>query len=426
MGTSDVVIRRLETVEEFRLAEEVQREIWGMQDATEVVPSHLLLTAQKNGGLVLGAFDGDRMVGYLFGFLGRTEEGKPKHCSHQMGVLAPYRGQGIGEALKARQRKFVMQQGLDLVTWTYDPLESVNAHLNIAKLGAICRTYLRNVYGELQDELNVGLPTDRFQVEWWVHSPRVASRFSGKVPSPSRELDEVLAGGGRVVNEVHFDATGLPEPVAWEPVQAPVVLVEIPANVQQIKAQNMNLARDWRFLTRAIFETYFDDGYTVVDFITRVEDGRRRSFYALEPGVDPGQGAHSRHVGVQARAQIQAGIELYNAGKYWESHELLEEIWLEAPPEARPFLQGLIQATAAFHKYLVQKNAVGAIKLLTRSLNKLTRYSDDYMGLDMGSFKVGLNQCWRRIIRLGQRHIDEFDPALVPTLGWLERKPDAS
>jgi predicted GNAT superfamily acetyltransferase len=422
---AEIVIRRLEAIEEFHQAEEVQRQVWEMENDREVVPAHLLITAQKNGGLVLGAFDGKRMVGYLFGFLGRTEDGKLKHCSHQLGVLASHRGRGIGAALKAEQRRFVIQQGLDLVTWTYDPLESANARLNIAKLGAICRTYLRNVYGELRDRLNVGLPTDRFQVEWWVRSPRVEARFAGKATPPSRTLDDVLAAGGKVVNEVQFDASGLPETLAWEPVQAPAVIVEIPASFQQIKAQNLNLARDWRFLTRAIFETYFDEGYTVVDFITTVEDGRRRSFYVLEPNVDLGQGTGHQSLGAQARAGIQAGMDLYNAGKYWESHEALEEVWLAAPPETRLFLQGLIQASAAFHKYLVQKNAVGAIKLLTRALDKLTRYSDDYLGLDMGSFKLGLHRCWRQIITLGQRHCDEFDPQLVPALRWIGEAPHA-
>jgi len=420
MGSSEIVIRPLETIEEFRRAEDVQRQVWGMQSDADIVPAHLLLTAQKNGGLVLGAFDGKRMVGYLFGFLGRTPDGRFKHCSHQMGVLAPYRGQGIGEALKARQREFVLQQGLDLVTWTYDPLESVNAHLNIAKLGAICRTYLRNVYGELQDELNAGLPTDRFQVEWWVRSPRVEARFSDKASLQRPKLEDLLTAGGHIANEVHFNDEGLPEPVAWEPVKAPKVLVEIPAGFQHVKVKNMNLARDWRFLTRAIFETYFDDGYTVVDFISQVENGQRRSFYVLEPGVNPTQAMQSEHLDARTREGLQTGMHLYNAGQFWESHEALEEAWLEAPSDVRPFLQGLIQATAAFHKYLVQKNAVGAVKLLTRSLDKLTCYRDDYMGLDMAPFKLGLSRCWRRIIELGQRHIDEFDRELVPVLRWLE------
>lgn len=422
MKAENILIRRLESIEDFRLAEEAQRIIWGVQDDTEVVPLHALLTAQKNGGLVLGAFDGDRMVGYLFGFLGRTPEGKEKHCSHMMGVFPKYREQGIGEALKRRQREFVLNQGLDLITWTYDPLESRNAYLNIRKLGVICRTYLRNVYGEMQDSLNVGLPTDRLEVEWWIRSPRVEARFSMKAPSPPTTLDDLLSQGAAVVNEVEMDNAGLPTTLSWAPHRSPIVLVEIPAKIQEVKQANIKLARDWRLLTRALFEEYFDQGYVVVDFVSEVKDNQRRSFYVLEhePALEDGQ--RPARLKAEERAAIQAGMDLYNAGQYWECHEALEEVWLEARPEDRLFLQGLIQAAAAFHKYLVQENAVGAIKLLTRALNKLTRYSDDYMGLDMGSFKYGLNNCWREIIDLGQRHIDEFDAAMVPALQWIEKR----
>ncbi len=405
------------------MAEEAQRVIWGIRDDTEVVPLHALLTAQKNGGLVLGAFDGDKMVGFLFGFLGRTPAGREKHCSHMMGVIPKWRGQGIGEALKRQQREFALEQGLDLVTWTYDPLESRNAYLNISKLGAVCRTYIRNLYGEMQDELNAGLPTDRFQVDWWIRSPRVASRFSQKATSPQPSLEEVLSRGAEIVNEVALDNAGLPETLSWEPHRSATVIIEIPANFQQIKQANIRLARDWRLLTRALFEEYFEDGYVVVDFLSEVKEGRRRSFYVLEH--QPVLNGHGRpqQLTAEARAAIQAGMDLYNAGQYWECHEALEEVWLEARPEDKLFLQGLIQASAAFHKYLVQKNAVGGIKLLARALDKLTRYGDDYMGLDMGAFKQGLNTCWREIINLGQQHIEDFDPALVPALHWIEAEP---
>lgn len=418
MKAEGIVIRPLETIEEFQMAEDAQRVIWEMQGDADVVPLHVLLTAQKNGGLVLGAFDGDKMVGYLFGFLGRTPEGKDKHCSHMMGVVPKYRALGIGEALKRRQREFVLSQGLDLVTWTYDPLESRNARLNITKLGGICRTYIRNLYGEIRDALNAGLPSDRFQVEWWVCSRRVTTRLAEETPRPT--LDEVLSQGAAIVNEVELDSAGLPATLSWAPHRDAMVLVEIPANFQQIKHADMKLARDWRLLTRALFEEYFDDGYVVTEFISEVRDGHRRSFYLLEHQPALEEGGRPGELRAEDRAAIQQGMDLYNSGQYWECHEALEAVWLEAPAEDKPFLQGLIQASAAFHKYLVQKNAVGAIKLLSRALDKLIRYSDDYMGLDMGPFKAGLNTCWREIVDLGQRHIEEFDASLVPTLRWID------
>ena len=125
----------------------MQRQVWPGTDL-DVVPLHLLTTVAHNGGLVLGAFHGDRMVGFLLGFLG-TDEGQPnrpalarlKHCSHMLGVLPEYRGQHIGYQLKLAQRDYVSVQGVRLITWTYDPLESRNARLNIARLGAVCNTY---------------------------------------------------------------------------------------------------------------------------------------------------------------------------------------------------------------------------------------------------------------------------------------------
>lgn len=156
-------IRRLLDPEEYRDAEELMGSAWGILDRVDITPRHVLVTAQKNGGLVLGAFAPDgQLVGFLFGFLGTTAEGKLKHVSHQVGVHPQYRGLHLGYLLKRAQRGEVRRQGLDLITWTYDPLETVNAHLNLTQLGAVCSTYLRNVYGELRDNLNRGLPTDRF------------------------------------------------------------------------------------------------------------------------------------------------------------------------------------------------------------------------------------------------------------------------
>lgn len=418
MEPEDISIRRLESTEDYLQAEDVQRQAWGMIGDTSLAPNHLLITAQRHGGLVLGAFDGEEMVGYLFGFLGWTEEGEDKHCSHMVGVVPAYQSQGVAEALKLRQRDFVLSQGLDLITWTYDPLESRNAYLNVHKLGVICRIYLPNLYGEIKDSLNVGLPNDRFEVEWWIRSPRVAARASQ--PAPARTLDDMLDEGAAVVNQVELDGDGLPATISWEPHRRPVVLVEVPAQFQDIKQSNSKLARDWRLLTRALFEEYFEADYVAVDFLSEVIEGRRRSFYVLEHQPAFLDGDEPVVLTAEDREAIQAGMDLYNAGQYWECHEALEDVWLDARPADKVFLQGLIQASAAFHKYLVQKNAVGAIKLLTRSLNKLTGYGDDYLGLDMGPFKQGLSNCWREIIDLGQRHIGEFDEGVVPEMRWLD------
>jgi predicted GNAT superfamily acetyltransferase len=278
-----IEIRKLETIAEYHQAEALQQAAWNMPDAGEAVPVHLLVTAQKNGGLVLGAFDGSEMAGFLFGFAGLAGDGKVKHCSHMLATHPAYRGRGVGKRLKEAQREFVLRQGLDLVTWTYDPLERVNAYLNIARLGAVCRTYLRNVYGELHDELNRGLPSDRFQVDWWVGSQRVARRLAGTDEPSYASASAVLAAGGVHANEVLVDDTGLATPRGWAWAPAPLVLVEVPANFQKVKAHDLALARDWRDITRAIFERYFDEGYTVIDFLAPPLVSHR-AYYLLVAG----------------------------------------------------------------------------------------------------------------------------------------------
>ena len=278
MAAPHIAIRELQSLDEVRHAEQIQREIWKMPGDLEVVPLHLLVTAQKNGGLLLGAFDGDRMVGFLFGFLGRTATGAFKHCSHMLGVLEAYRGQGIGELLKRHQRAFVQRQGLDLITWTYDPLERANASLNVHKLGAICRTYLRNVYGDLRDDLNQGLPTDRFEVEWWI-----GREWARPHPGPALQTPgDLLALGLLPVVEVHTNAAGWLEPRDWRQADAAGLLVETPPRFQALKAQDMALARAWRLLTRDVFEAYFAAGYTVIDFLSVEDEGRQRCFYVLK------------------------------------------------------------------------------------------------------------------------------------------------
>lgn len=287
MPDNQVSIRTLETISDFEQAEDVQRHIWGMHDATQVIPLHLLLTAQKNGGLVAGAFnDYAEMIGVLFGFLGFTPQGKLKHCSHLMGVLPGVRRQSVGQALKLFQRQYVLNQSLDLITWTFDPLEGVNASLNIGKLGAITHKYYVNHYGSsMVDGLNSGLPTDRFEVEWWIASPRVR-RFVEAGPRPRPGHWALLKNGAVLVNDTRLDAEGALHPQdSRTDVTADRILIEVPAEFQAIKAVSMDLARAWRQHTRELFTRYFEQGYTVSDFLSDRDDTRRRNFYVLQQGL---------------------------------------------------------------------------------------------------------------------------------------------
>ncbi len=337
----------LETPEEMTEVENLQRLVWPGDDI-EVIPVHLLVTAVHNGGLVIGAYDlpgqpgvaagggtsadegatdddpgaenpGERLpdlsilnrpldatepsaskgvlVGFTFGFPGlyHTPDGpRPKHCSHMLGVHPNYRDQGIGFLLKRAQWQMVRHQGLDRITWTYDPLLSRNAYLNITRLGGVCNTYLRNTYGDLRDELNTGLPTDRFQVDWWINSQRVQRRLGKRARRPL-DLAHFLAAGTGILNASSLGAGGLPRPpenyvlgeienVHSIQEEQPLLLVEIPANFMAIRASDPALALEWRLHTRDLFEQLFQRGYLITDFVYLPGNPDGRSFYVLSHG----------------------------------------------------------------------------------------------------------------------------------------------
>ncbi len=288
----NIQIQLLDNADQMAALESLQAEIWP-GSAVDVVPIHLMVTVARNGGMVIGAFDDDRLVGFVFGFPGLAlfeGEVKPKHCSHMTGVHPDYQSQGIGFALKQAQWQMVRHQGLDLITWTYDPLESRNAILNIAKLGGICHTYQREFYGEMRDTINLGLPSDRFQVDLWVNGPRATERISKK-PRARLDLAHYLEGGISAINPTTINEDGLPVP-PQEPVELPgpsdeareaLVMVEIPADFQQIKMDSPELALAWRMHTREIFETFFARGYLVTDAIY-LPGTNSRSFYVLIDG----------------------------------------------------------------------------------------------------------------------------------------------
>ena len=256
----DIEIRRIESDAEYRALERLASEIWGMQDI-EVIPSDLIRVIAKNGGLVLGAF-APQLVGFVFGFLGRRN-GEIKHCSHIAGVATEMQNRDIGYRLKLAQRDAVIEEGIDLITWTFDPLESRNARFNMHKLGATCNTYIRNAYGEMRDVLNAGLPSDRFEVEWRVQSEHVLSRLS-------QERSESLPS--------ELIAKGVPVIDAASRIKEGPILVEIPAQFQQLKAADREEALAWRLRSRELFEAAFRRGLVATDLL--VEDGR--SYYLLE------------------------------------------------------------------------------------------------------------------------------------------------
>ncbi|MBW8010111.1 MAG: GNAT family N-acetyltransferase [Chloroflexi bacterium] len=284
-------LKILSTPDEMEALEELQLTIWP-SDGRDVVPAHILLTAAHNGGWVIGGFVDESLAGFVFGFIGMTSlPGLPefKHCSHMLGVHPDQRGTGLGFKLKRAQWQLVRNQGIELITWTYDPLLSTNAHLNITKLGAICNTYKREVYGQMRDGLNAGLPSDRFQVNWWVHSERAIMRLSSR---PRRRLDlaHYLDGGAETINSTTLNKANQPVPpkefpsLPREKEELPsMLLVEIPAEFLAIKNSNPDLALEWRNHSRTIFEDLFENGYFVTDFVF-LPGVHPRSYYVLSHG----------------------------------------------------------------------------------------------------------------------------------------------
>jgi predicted GNAT superfamily acetyltransferase len=312
------VLRILDKPQEMAAVEALQQRIWPGNDV-EIVPGHMLLATSHNGGLVIGAYqatnpnktspserllhDGDgtalppssSLVGFVFGFPGlyETPDGpRLKHHSHMLGVLPEARDLGLGFALKRAQWQMVRRQGIDRITWTYDPLLSRNAHLNIARLGAVCNTYLRDVYGEMRDQLNAGLPSDRFQVDWWVNTQRVSRRLS-KRPRPQLDLAHFLDAGTIIINPSQLSVNGLPMPgyrsLAGDLVQlsdgeyTPLLLLEIPADFQALRKADITLAGEWRLQTRSMFEELFVSSFLISDFI-HLPGSYPRSFYVLSNG----------------------------------------------------------------------------------------------------------------------------------------------
>jgi len=191
---SGICVRQLTAHKEFEEAVRLQQEIWGFAPV-DLLPVRLFVVASKIGGHVFGAFDGGRMVAFCLALPGLKPGGKSYLHSHMLGVLPEYRDRGIGRLLKLEQRNDALARGLNLVEWTFDPLELRNAYFNIERLGVIVRRYVLNQYGTTTSRLHGGLPTDRCVAEWWIRTPWVEAALAGRHPrSPVEERISVPAG----------------------------------------------------------------------------------------------------------------------------------------------------------------------------------------------------------------------------------------
>lgn len=182
-----IVVRKCAGIAEYLRCVDLQKEIWGEEDL-EVEPATLFVVAAETGGQVLGAFDGEELVGYTLAVVG-CREGSVFLHSHMTGVREDYRDRGVGRALKLFQRDEALGRGISLIVWTFDPLEMRNAYFNLNRLGAIARKYLPNFYGLTTSPLHLGLPTDRLLAEWRLDS----SRVTAAIERLSEEKEEAVA-----------------------------------------------------------------------------------------------------------------------------------------------------------------------------------------------------------------------------------------
>ena len=252
-------LRCLETYDEYHACERLQQHAWRLSDALDVIPLTNLVTAQKWGGLVLGAFDGGgELHGFCYGFLGRDPEGRLVHCSHMLAVDERARNRGLGARLKWAQRDYVLAQGVDMIVWTFDPLESINASLNFGKLGGLSDDYVINLYGETASKLHAGTTTDRLTIKWLIDSPRVKKRATGEA---GKVVETLIAGGLEAPWALQADGWGPGEPELE--LDAPRIRCEIPVNVQDVKVHDHRAAVAWREATQGVFNAYFERGYYV-------------------------------------------------------------------------------------------------------------------------------------------------------------------
>jgi predicted GNAT superfamily acetyltransferase len=276
--------RKLEKPEEFRQVLEVHRAVWG----DEGVPSPLQRAFQDNGGLVLGAFVDIYLAGFAISFLG-WDGTTLYHHSHVTAVRPEYQNHHLGFRLKAFQRDEVLKLGLSEIRWTFDPLQSRNAWLNVRRLGGVPDRYFIHYYGQMGDSLNRDMESDRLRLRWEIATPRVEQRLSGLFPTVEENLARWKESVAVVETEVGDQGLRRPTAVA-EPTEK-LAHLEIPFDLATVQEHEPDGVRPWRHAVRDGFRAAFDAGYRVDDFAVITTDHERRSFYFLSSGPKGGTGS---------------------------------------------------------------------------------------------------------------------------------------
>jgi len=263
-------IRLLETPADFEACELIQKAVWN----TRSVSSEVIRVTQKYGGAALAAFIGGRMVGFIYALLAQRHD-RLIHWSHMMAVLPKFRNLGIGFRMKMAHRELALRQGLHSICWTYDPLQSPNATLNISRLGARVEEYVPDYYGHFPSSIEKSLPSDRFVVDWRIASAAVRRKSEKRQdPPPHASLPQI--------NKTKMNARGFLENQKINfSLREPGLLVEIPSNTDAMREQAIRPALRWRLESRAIFQQYLSAGYRVADFLAPLPATDGRCFYLL-------------------------------------------------------------------------------------------------------------------------------------------------
>jgi len=279
-----IIIRDLKTIDDLSQLRAVEKEVWGMAD-DDALPLTLAIALKASGNIFVGAFDGasgkDKMVGFAFGFLAR-EHGETTLHSHMLAVLDPYRHLDLGARLKHAQRERAMAMGVHEMTWTYDPLQSRNAHFNFFKLGVVSDTYKANFYGPETSSMLHQNGTDRLWVRWILNSKRVRNRLTGKSNARGEALDALKL----LAPLVRFDPSGKPARAGLtESLARQRVSIEIPSDILEVERVDMGLAREWREATRWAFDEAVKAGFFVAEFCRSIRGQQGPGAYLLQRGT---------------------------------------------------------------------------------------------------------------------------------------------
>lgn len=277
---SHIRLRDLHGADDYRRVMDLEQEVWGFTDLNDMVTVPVFTITVKRGAILIGAFDtAERMVGFIYSIVGMKGH-QPMQWSHMLGVVDAWRNSGLGRHLKLVQRERALALGYNLIEWTYDPLQALNAHLNFSKLGVVAEEYHRNVYGESTSVLHRGTPTDRLVAQWWIREPHVEGRVG---PTPALASRAIDLRDVPVINRTRPASDWLANAEVHLELDAPRLVLEIPTGFTDMQREAPDLALEWRMQTREIFERHFHRGYRVVDFFLDRENGRGRYLLALRP-----------------------------------------------------------------------------------------------------------------------------------------------